>query len=54
MRRVCQFALALVIALLVGAGCLSEADRRQWVAAWKDFRGDNMEMGSHSHDHSPP
>jgi len=31
-------------ALLVGAGCASEANKAQWDEVWKDLRGDNMQM----------
>jgi hypothetical protein len=48
MHGVRLLALALLAALVFGAGCLTEADRRQWGEALKDLRGDNMEMGSHS------
>jgi hypothetical protein len=42
MRRLCVFAFAL----LVGLGCASEDTKKQWQEAWKDLRGDNMEMKS--------
>lgn len=36
----------MVILLASVAGCLTEADRREWEDAKRDLRGDNMEMGS--------
>jgi hypothetical protein len=48
MSRLRLLAVGLFAALLFGAGCFSDADRRQWGEALKDMRGDNMEMGSHS------
>ena len=42
MWRLCALALALVF----GAGCVTEADRKQWDEAMKDLRGDNMKMRS--------
>jgi hypothetical protein len=37
----------LVLCLLGVVGCMSEETKRQWAEAWADFRGDNMELGSH-------
>lgn len=42
MRRLC----VLAVALLCGFGCATEDDRRQWNEAWRDLRGDNMQMTS--------
>jgi hypothetical protein len=47
MRRLGLLACALVVCLLLGTGCLTDADKKQWREALKDLRGDNMEMGSH-------
>jgi hypothetical protein len=52
MRRLRLLALGLFAALLFGAGCFSDANRRQWGEALKDLRGDNMEMGSYP-PHAP-
>jgi hypothetical protein len=52
MRRLYAVAFALGVGLCLGTGCASDADRKQWAEALKDLRGDNMEMGSHSH--TPP
>ncbi len=48
MTRLRLLVLALLAALAFGAGCFSDADRRQWGEVLKDLRGDNQEMGSHS------
>jgi outer membrane murein-binding lipoprotein Lpp len=45
-RKSCVLACALLVALLVAAGCVSDAAKKQWADAMKDLRGDNMEMGS--------
>jgi hypothetical protein len=42
MRRLC----VLTLALFLGTGCVTDADRKQWQEAWRDLRGDNMEMKS--------
>jgi hypothetical protein len=42
MRRLC----VLAFALLFGLGCATEETKKQWDEAWKDLRGDNMEMKS--------
>ncbi len=47
MRRFGLLACALVAVLLVGTGCWSDADKKQWREFFKDLRGDNLEMGSH-------
>jgi hypothetical protein len=39
MKRLC-----VLLGLAAGAGCVSEADRRQWDDAVRDLRGDNMRM----------
>jgi hypothetical protein len=42
MRRVL---LLLLLAAMVGtSGCLTPDDKRQWQEAFKDLRGDNLEM----------
>jgi len=41
MRRLC-----VIVCLLAGPGCLSDADRTQWSDALKDARGDNQRMRS--------
>lgn len=38
--------LIMVVCLASGAGCLTEADRRDWEEAKREMRGDNIEMGS--------
>jgi hypothetical protein len=47
MRRLGLLACALLVCLLSGTGCLSDADKKQWREALKDLRGDNMEMRSY-------
>ena len=37
---------AVVAMLFIAAGCATEGDRAQWNEAWKDLRGDNMQMQS--------
>jgi hypothetical protein len=34
--------------ILLCAGCATVADKAQWEEALRDFRGENMEMGSRS------
>ena len=53
MRRLCVFALSLVVLPLFVLGCSTE-DKRQWADAMKDLRGDNMEIGSHNRRAAPP
>jgi hypothetical protein len=52
MRRLWVLALALA-GLLPGLGCTA-ADKAQWQEVWRDLRGDNMEMGSHSRQDPQP
>lgn len=51
-----RFWLGVLACLILGnAGCVTESDKKQWAAAWADFRGDNQEMhgyGSSSSDQS--
>ena len=47
MRNLCVLALVLLVAVLLGAGCVTDADKKQWAEAMRDLRGENMEMGSH-------
>jgi hypothetical protein len=37
---------AFVVVFFIAAGCATEGDRAQWNEAWKDLRGDNMQMQS--------
>jgi hypothetical protein len=39
MRRIC-----MIVCLLAGPGCMTDADRQQFDNAMKDGRGDNMKM----------
>lgn len=39
MKRLCVMLCALAF-----CGCLSDSDKKQWNEAWKDLRGDNMQM----------
>jgi hypothetical protein len=48
MRRLFAVAAALLVTLLLSPGCASDSDKAQWAEFWKDVRGENMEMGSHS------
>ena len=42
MRR--MLLVLLFAAMVATSGCFSADDRRQWGEAFKDLRGDNMEM----------
>ncbi len=53
MRRFGLLACALVVVLLLGTACWSDADKKAWREAWKDMKGDNMEMGSHKSPNNP-
>jgi hypothetical protein len=44
---------ALVLALLLCAGCMSEETKKQWQEAWKDWNGDNMQMRSDRVEKTP-
>jgi hypothetical protein len=55
MKRLC----VLLCALFLGLGCASDVDKAKWNDAWKDARGDNMQMKGFSRmdgadDHSGP
>jgi hypothetical protein len=39
MKRLWVLACALAF-----CGCISDSDKKQWAEAWKDARGDNMQM----------
>ena len=36
----------LLLCLLVGSGCATDANRSEWDGALRDLRGDNMKMQS--------
>ncbi len=43
MRRLSVFVIPLILCLLC-VGCATDAQKSQWQEAWKDLRGDNMQM----------
>jgi hypothetical protein len=48
MWRLFSLALVAFLVLFVGLGCTAE-DKRQWHEALRDWRGDNIQFGSHNH-----
>jgi hypothetical protein len=40
MKRLCLLAFALML----GLGCVTPEDKKQWQEVFKDARGDNMQM----------
>jgi hypothetical protein len=50
MRQLSALAFVVLFVLLACTGCTAE-DKRQWHEALRDWRGDNIQFGSH--DRSP-
>lgn len=48
MRRLFSLAFVPFLILFVGLGCTA-ADKRQWHQAAREWRGDNIQFGSHNH-----
>ena len=52
MRRLFSLAFVAFVVLFGGLGCTAE-DKQQWHEALREWRGDNIQFGSHNRS-SPP